>query len=81
MITEINGDFKDYLKRYILPSSKCFKMPVISVGIIFLIELLIIGLFHWIGINIVTIVIMLLQCMLLAGCFVYVLKDDLGIWF
>ena len=45
MRTEINGDFNGYVQRFRLPSSKCFIMPLKQVGIIFLIEMILTGLF------------------------------------
>lgn len=76
MRTEINGDFKGYIQRFRLPSSKCFIMPLKQVGIIFLIEMILTGLFLLIGINKITIIVMLLQCMFMVGYYVTVLKDD-----
>ena len=76
MATEIRGDLKGYLRRFELPSLKCFIMPLKSVGIIFIIELLLSIAFIIIGITKATIIIMLLQCMFIVGYYVGVLKND-----
>lgn len=76
MKTEINSDFKGYLTRFKLPSAKCFKMPLKNVGIIFFIEAVLCGIFILIGINRATLMIMLMQCLLMVGYYIGVLKND-----
>lgn len=76
MKTEIQGNFKGYLTRFKLPSPKCFKMPLKSVGIIFSIQLLLASIFYLIGINKATLFIMLMQCMAMMGYYIGVLKND-----
>ena len=76
MATEIRGDLKGYLIRFELPSLKCFMMPLKSVGIIFIIELILSIAFIIIGVSKGTNLIMLLQCMLMVGYYIGVLKND-----
>ena len=71
MKTEINGDFKGYLTRFKLPSAKYFKMPLKNVGIIFFIEAVLCGIFILIGINRATLMIMLMQCLLMVGYYIW----------
>lgn len=76
MATEIRGDLKGYLRRFELPSLKCFMMPLKSVSIIFIIELILSIAFIIIGVSKGTNLIMLLQCMLMVGYYIGVLKND-----
>ena len=76
MATEIRGDLKGYFRRFELPSLKCFVMPLKSVGIIFLIEIILSIAFIMICISKGTNLIMLLQCMLMVGYYIGVLKND-----
>ena len=76
MKTEIQGDFLGYLGRFKLPSAQCFKFPLKSAAIVFLVQLLSAVLFGLIGFSAVTAIIMLLECLLMIGFYVKVLYKD-----
>ena len=76
MKTEIQGDFKGYFLRCKFPSMQCFTMPLKSIGIVLLIELIISGLFILIGIPTWSVVISLMLCLLAVGYYIGVLYKD-----
>ena len=76
MKTEIQGDFLGYLGRFKLPSAQCFKFPLKSAAIVFLVQLLSAVLFGLIGFSAVTTIIMLLECLFMIGFYVKVLYKD-----
>ena len=76
MKTEIQGDFWGYACRFKLPSSKSFKYPLKSAGIILAVQLVTVGLLSLCGIKPVTAIILLMECLLLIGYYVKVLYVD-----
>jgi hypothetical protein len=76
MKTEIQGDFKGYFLRFKMPSKKCFFMPIKSVGIIFLLELILLGGVFLIGIKTGTVILLMIQCLIAVGYYISVLYKD-----
>ena len=76
MRTEIQGDFKGYLTRFKMPSSKCFKIPIKSCLIIFLIQLVVSISFYMIETAPVLQVLLLLECMFMVSYYIAVLYKD-----
>ena len=76
MKTEIQGDFWGYVTRFKLPSAKCFKYPLKSAVVAFLVQLATAGLFALISLSPATGIIMLLECLLILGYYVKVLYKD-----
>lgn len=76
MRTEIQGDFKGYLTRFKMPSSKCFKMPIKSCLIIFLIQLVFSISFYMIENAPILQVLLLLECMFMVSYYIAVLYKD-----
>jgi len=70
MKTEINGDFKGYVTRFKMPSLNCFIYPLKSAGIIFIIQLVLSGLFYAIGTSKATFFILLMQVLLMIGYYI-----------
>ena len=76
MKTEIQGNFKDYLLRFKMPSKKCFSMPLKSAVLIFLFELILSGVLILLGIQTWSIVLSLMVCMMAIGYYIGVLYKD-----
>lgn len=76
MKTEIQGDFLGYLGRFKMPSVQCFKFPLKSAAIVFLVQLISAALFGLIGFSAATAIIMLLECLFVIGFYVKVLYKD-----
>lgn len=76
MKTEIQGDFLGYLGRFKMPSAQCFKFPLKSAVIVFLVQLISAVLFGLIGFSAATAIIMLLECLFMVGFYVKVLYKD-----
>lgn len=76
MKTEIQGDFLGYLGRFKMPSAQCFKFPLKSAAIVFLVQLVSAVLFGLIGLSAATAIIMLIECLFMIGFYVKVLYKD-----
>ena len=76
MKTEIQGDFWGYITRFKLPSAKCFKYPLKSAVVAFLVQLVTAVLLGMISLSPATAIIMLLECLLMVGYYVKVLYRD-----
>lgn len=76
MNTEVQGDFWGYVTRFKLPSAKCFKYPLKSALVVFLVQLATAGLLALISFSSATAIIMLLECLLMIGYYVKVLYKD-----
>lgn len=76
MKTEIQGDFKGYIFRCKFPSKSCFVMPLKSVGLIFLIELVLSGVLMLFNAQLFCVVVMLISCLLAIGYYIGVLYKD-----
>lgn len=76
MKTEIKGDFWGYARRFKLPSSKSFKYPLKSAGIILAVQLVTVGLLSLCGFKPATAIILLMECLFLIGYYVKVLYED-----
>lgn len=76
MKTEIQGDFLGYLGRFKMPSAQCFKFPLKSAAIVFLVQLVSAVLLGLIGFSAATAIIMLLECLFMIGFYIKVLYRD-----
>lgn len=76
MNTEVQGDFWGYVTRFKLPSARCFKMPLKSAAIAFLVLLVSAVLLGLIGFSAATAIILLLECLFMIGFYVKVLYKD-----
>lgn len=76
MKTEIQGDFKGYFFRCKFPTKKCFSMPLKSAGLIFGIEFVLAGILMLVGVQMWSVVLMLISCMLAIGYYIGVLYKD-----
>lgn len=76
MKTEVQGDFWGYVTRFKLASATCFKFPLKSALVVFLVQLVTAALLALIGFSPATAIIMLLECLLMIGYYVKVLYKD-----
>lgn len=76
MKTEIQGDVCGYMTRFKLPSARCFKLPLKSALVIFLVQLATASILALISISPATAIIMLIECLFMIGYYVKVLYKD-----
>ena len=76
MNTEVQGDFWGYVTRFKLPSAKCFKYPLKSALVAFLVQLVTAVLLGLVSLSPATAIIMLLECLLFVGYYVKVLYKE-----